>query len=104
MCLNPDAGAEIKSGLCCFQATGQRLATMFQGLASVGAGIAIGFAYSWKLTLLIVGFAPVMLASGAVQMKVMSGNKEANRAAMEDAGKVGYSHCGRDGGEWGTGI
>ena len=72
------------------QATGQRLATMLQSLASVGAGIGIGFAYSWKLTLLIIGFAPFIMGGGFLQMKVMQGNKEANREAMEGAGKVGY--------------
>lgn len=61
---------------------------MLQSLASIGAGIGIGFAYSWKLTLLIVGFAPFILMSGMIQMKVVAGNKEANRAAMEGAGKV----------------
>ncbi|ELU04466.1 hypothetical protein CAPTEDRAFT_135774, partial [Capitella teleta] len=69
-------------------ATGARLATMLQSLASIGAGIAIGFAYSWELTLMIIAFAPFILMSSAIQMKVVAGNKEANRAAMEGAGKV----------------
>ena len=61
---------------------------MLQSLSSIGAGIGIGFAYSWKLTLLIIAFAPFILMSGFIQMKVVAGNKEANRAAMEGAGKV----------------
>ena len=70
------------------QATGSRLATFCQSMSSIGAGIIIGFIYSWELTLLILGFAPFMLASGFIQMKVLSGNAGDKKTALENAGKV----------------
>lgn len=70
------------------QATGARIGTMFQSLASVGTGIIIGFVYSWKLTLLILGFMPFIVASGYIQMQVMSGFSGKGQEALEAAGKA----------------
>ena len=57
-------------------------------MASLGTGIIIGFIYSWQLTLLVLGFVPFLMASGAIQMKVITGQVKTSDKAMEDAGKV----------------
>uniref|UniRef100_X2B039 Bile salt export pump n=1 Tax=Capitella teleta TaxID=283909 RepID=X2B039_CAPTE len=69
-------------------ATGTRLGTAFQSMASVGAGIVIGFVYSWKLTLLILGFLPFLVVGGILQMKVMQGYSGKGQEALEGAGKI----------------
>ncbi|ELU01162.1 hypothetical protein CAPTEDRAFT_219712 [Capitella teleta] len=69
-------------------ATGTHLGTAFQSLASVGAGVIIGFVYSWKLTLLILGFLPFLIIGGFLQMKVMSGFSGKGQEALEGAGKI----------------
>ena len=42
--------------------------TIVMGITS----IVVAFYYSWKLTLLLVGFAPVLLIAGAAHMKIFS--------------------------------
>jgi ABC-type multidrug transport system fused ATPase/permease subunit len=54
----------------------------------VGAGIVIGFIYSWKRTLLILGFLPFLIVGGVLQMKVMQGYSGKGQEALEGAGKV----------------
>ena len=70
------------------QATGARLGTMCQALCSVGVGVIIGFIFSWKLTLVILGFAPVLFLSGLVQTQMSMGTAETGQGAVEEAGKV----------------
>jgi len=69
-------------------ATGSQLATIFQSMAAILIALGIGFVFSWQLTLLICAFAPFMLIAGAMQMKVMQGNKKADDEAMLEAGKI----------------
>jgi ATP-binding cassette subfamily B (MDR/TAP) protein 1 len=70
-------------------ATGARLGTAFQSLASLGTGIIIGFVYSYKLTFLILAFMPFIVISGYLQMKVMGGGFSGEgQEALEAAGKV----------------
>ena len=45
---------------------------MIQTLVMGVTAITIAFYYSWKLTLLIVGFAPLLLFAGAAHMKVFT--------------------------------
>ena len=65
-----------------------RLGTVIQSMSSIIIGVAIGFYYSWKLTLAIVGFAPFIMAAGWLQMKVLAGYTEEGQDALENAGKV----------------
>ena len=61
---------------------------MLQSLASIGTGVVIGFVFSWKMTLAILAFAPFMLMAGFIQMRVMTGNTNQDKNALEDSGKV----------------
>lgn len=70
------------------QATGSRIATLLQALASIILGLTIGFVYSWKLALVLTAFGPFMMLAGFVQMRVMTGNSNTNKEALETAGKV----------------
>ena len=69
-------------------ATGIRIGTTLQTLASLGTGILIGFAFSWELTLLIFAFVPLMVAGGFLQNRLLTGQATGDKEALEDAGKV----------------
>jgi len=58
---------------------------------SILAGLAIGFVYSWQLTLVILAFAPFLVIGGTLQFKMMSGGTGTSQGALEGAGKVGYT-------------
>ncbi len=71
------------------QATGARLGTMFQAFSSIGIGMTIGFIYSWKLTLVILAFAPFIMFFSYLEMKfMMIGNSAQDKEALEQAGMV----------------
>jgi ABC-type multidrug transport system fused ATPase/permease subunit len=69
-------------------ATGSRIGLMFNNLASLGVGIIISFAFSWQLTLLVLGFVPLMVIGGFFQSRLMTGFASNNKQSMEDAGQV----------------
>ncbi|CAD5117246.1 DgyrCDS6041 [Dimorphilus gyrociliatus] len=69
-------------------ATGARLGTIIQSFCSIVTGLVIGFVFSWKLSLLICGFAPFMMIGGFIQMRVMTGGAKGDKEALEEAGKI----------------
>lgn len=69
-------------------ATGIRIGTMLQNLASLGTGIVLSFVFSWQLTLLVLGFVPLMVAGGFLQSRLMTGFASKNKETYESAGKV----------------
>lgn len=71
-------------------ASGSRFGTIIQSVSCLGAGFIIGFIYSWKLTLMIIGFVPFMMAAGMLQMKIMGGSAKRGQTALEGAGKVSH--------------
>lgn len=52
------------------------------------AAIVIAFAYTWLLSLVILGMVPVVLIAGALEVKALSGHTLRNKKALETAGKV----------------
>ena len=52
----------------------------------------MSFYFSWKLTLLILGFLPFIALSGGFQAKMLTGFAKQDKHAMEAAGRVRY-HC-----------
>ena len=63
---------------------------VMQSLAAIGCGLAIGFIYSWKLTLVVLAFAPFMLLGNIIKMQVMTGGRTEKNSKMEEAAKVGF--------------
>ena len=59
-----------------------------QALGSLAVGIIIGFVFSWKFALFILGVMPFILVSAVVQMKLAKGFAGKNNEALEGAGKV----------------
>jgi len=71
-----------------FQATGSRIAVVIQSIGSIAYGIVIGFVYSWKLTLVVLGIAPFMLITGMIKMRIVTGSQSTINKKMEEAAKV----------------
>ena len=72
----------------CVQATGARLGTVVQSMVSIIIALVIGFIYSWHMTLLILGFVPVLIIAGILQMDQFTNKSNDNQEALEKAGKV----------------
>ena len=71
-----------------FKGTGARLGMFFQAVSSLGVGIIIGFVYSWKMTLLVLGCMPLLLIGAMLEMRLTKGFSGENNAALDKAGKV----------------
>ncbi|KAL3831884.1 hypothetical protein ACJMK2_023581 [Sinanodonta woodiana] len=69
-------------------ASGIRLGTMIQSMASILTGVIIAFIYGWKMSLVLLGFLPFIAIAGALEMKILSGVAGKNKEALEGAGKV----------------
>lgn len=73
----------------CFpQATGSQIGMIVNSLTSIGASFIIAFYFSWKLTLVIMCFLPLIGLSGVFQAKMLTGFEKEDKNAMEAAGQV----------------
>ena len=70
------------------QATGTRLGTVIETMIGMLFAIVIAFAYTWVLSLVILGMVPIVLVAGALEVKALSGHTLRNKKALETAGKV----------------
>lgn len=57
-------------------------------LTSIGASFIIAIYFSWKLTLVIMCFLPLIGLSGVFQTKMLTGFETKNKKSMEEAGQV----------------
>lgn len=72
-------------------ATGVRIGSLLQNIASLGAGIIISFIFSWQLTLLILTFVPFIIIGGFLQKLLVTGFTGQDQQALEDTSKVEQS-------------
>nr|CAB3219616.1 multidrug resistance protein 1A-like [Phallusia mammillata] len=68
--------------------TGVQGGVVVQSICALGVALGIAFGYSWQLTLLTLGFVPLMAVAGMLQMKVFTGQASAESKAFEDAGQI----------------
>jgi ABC-type bacteriocin/lantibiotic exporter with double-glycine peptidase domain len=61
---------------------------VLESLACIITALIVAFIFSWKLTLVILAFMPLMVAVGFVQSKLVAGFAKGDKKAMEEAGKV----------------
>jgi ABC-type multidrug transport system fused ATPase/permease subunit len=69
-------------------ATGIRIETTLQNLASLGTDIIISFVFSWQLTLLVLAFVLFIVMEGFLKSRLMTGFASEDKETFEDAGKV----------------
>lgn len=70
------------------QATGSQIGMIVNSLTNIGASFIIAFYFSWKLTLVIMCFLPLIGLSGVFQAKMLTGFESENKKSMEEAGQV----------------
>ncbi|XP_073681406.1 bile salt export pump [Garra rufa] len=69
-------------------ATGSQIGMIVNSLTNIGVAIIIAFYFSWKLTLVILGFLPFLALSGGFQAKMLTGFAKQDKEAMETAGQI----------------
>ncbi|XP_054471765.1 bile salt export pump [Anoplopoma fimbria] len=69
-------------------ATGSQIGMIVNSLTSIGASFIIALYFSWKLTLVILCFLPLIGLSGVFQAKMLTGFANEDKDAMEAAGRV----------------
>ncbi|XP_035264365.1 bile salt export pump-like [Anguilla anguilla] len=69
-------------------ATGSQIGMIVNSLTSIGASFIIAFYFSWKLTLVVSCFLPLIGLSGVFQAKMLTGFANEDKKAMEAAGQV----------------
>ncbi|KAJ3078378.1 ATP-binding cassette, sub-B (MDR TAP), member 4, partial [Quaeritorhiza haematococci] len=77
-----DDAAQVK-GL-----TGQLMGTLLQAFVTAVSGLTIAFYYGWELTLVILAAVPLLIAGGALQLKVLTGFGGKAKKMYEDAGEI----------------
>lgn len=74
------------------EATGAQLGLFVRCISSLFGGLCIGLVYSWKLTFVFLAFTPFIVAAGFLKMSLMKGSAQADKDALESAGKVNANH------------
>ncbi|XP_037948708.1 ATP-dependent translocase ABCB1-like isoform X1 [Teleopsis dalmanni] len=69
-------------------ATGQRIGTIIQSLATLALGIGLSMYYEWSLGLLALAFAPFILIATFLQRKVMAQENMGTAKTMEKCTKL----------------
>ncbi|XP_020499830.2 bile salt export pump isoform X2 [Labrus bergylta] len=69
-------------------ATGSQIGMIVNSLTNIGASFIIAFYFSWKLTLVILCFLPLIGLSGVFQAKMLTGFANEDKKSMEAAGQV----------------
>ncbi len=57
-------------------------------VANLGVGVCIAFVFSWPITLLIIGFIPLLVIGGFFQTIALAGFAKENKSILEQAGSV----------------
>ncbi|XP_075687226.1 bile salt export pump-like isoform X1 [Rhinoderma darwinii] len=69
-------------------ATGSQIGMVVNSLTNIGASLIISFYFSWKLSLVVLCFLPLIGLSGVFQAKMLTGFANQDKQALEQAGKV----------------
>jgi ATP-binding cassette subfamily B (MDR/TAP) protein 1 len=69
-------------------ATGTRIGMILQAMSTMTCSLIIGFVFSWKFALFILGCLPFILLSAIMQMKISKGLSGKRNKDLEEAGKI----------------
>ncbi|XP_076093992.1 ATP-dependent translocase ABCB1-like isoform X1 [Mytilus galloprovincialis] len=69
-------------------ATGSKIGVTLEAMATILVALSISFYYSWKLTLVTLGFLPLMIVTGIVQSKILTGFARGDKDSLDHAGKI----------------
>jgi len=68
--------------------TGGKLGLVVKNFSSLGVSLGISFAYSWKLTLLMMAFVPFLILGGLIEMKLIIGDEEAVKKEYAESSQI----------------
>lgn len=69
-------------------ATGQRIGTIFQSIATLALSLGLSMYYEWRLGLLALAFAPIIMVSVFLQQKMMMNETAGYRKSLENSTKL----------------
>ncbi|GAB1286397.1 Bile salt export pump [Apodemus speciosus] len=69
-------------------ATGSQIGMMVNSFTNIVVAMLIAFLFSWKLSLVVAVFFPLLALSGAVQTKMLTGFASQDKKALEKAGQI----------------
>uniref|UniRef100_A0A8C1VIU6 ATP-binding cassette, sub-family B (MDR/TAP), member 11a n=1 Tax=Cyprinus carpio TaxID=7962 RepID=A0A8C1VIU6_CYPCA len=69
-------------------ATGSQIGMIVNSLTNIGASFIIAYYFSWKLSLVVTCFLPLIGLSGVFQAKMLTGFANEDKNALEAAGQV----------------
>ena len=67
-----------------------KIATLLQAATLLIAALIIAFIYSWKLTLVVIAFVPLVIIGGALQQRSFVGQAGKNQKQLEGAGMIAF--------------
>lgn len=70
------------------KATGSQMGMIVNSLTNIGASFIIAYYFSWKLSLVVTCFLPLIGLSGVFQAKMLTGLANEDKNALEAAGQV----------------
>lgn len=74
------------------QATGQRIGTVLQAVATLGLGVGLSMYFEWRLGLVALAFTPLILLSTFFTSRLMIGENNQYRMSMEKSTKVLHNY------------
>uniref|UniRef100_H2YAP8 Uncharacterized protein n=1 Tax=Ciona savignyi TaxID=51511 RepID=H2YAP8_CIOSA len=69
-------------------ATGGQIGIIVSAIASIGSALIIAFYFGWKLAFVVVAFLPLIVMSGLIQARLMTGSARRDKDSLEEASKV----------------
>lgn len=69
-------------------AAGMQIGMIVNSISNIGSAFIIAFYYSWKLSLVVTCFLPLLALSGVFQARLLTGFANTDKEALEDAGQV----------------
>uniref|UniRef100_A0A8C5PZC9 ABC-type xenobiotic transporter n=1 Tax=Leptobrachium leishanense TaxID=445787 RepID=A0A8C5PZC9_9ANUR len=70
------------------QATGSRLGLIAENLSSMGLSITIAFVYGWEMSLLILAMTPILVVTGLLETRALTGFANRDKKELQHAGKI----------------
>lgn len=71
-----------------FQATGQRVGTVLQSIATLFLAIGLSMYYQWKLGLVTVAFSPFIIITVFIERRNTAGLNDVRDRALQNSTKV----------------
>ncbi|CAK8671951.1 unnamed protein product [Clavelina lepadiformis] len=69
-------------------ATGAQIGIIVSAIASIGSALIIAFTFGWKLAFVVVAFLPLIVFSGLIQARLMTGSAKRDKDSLEEASTV----------------